>query len=153
MTYLFTSYCHILQQRSVFSPCLPGSIRYQGQAGRRARRMRRPLRPGRQAAGKKNQALSKCENSGFRPRKSRVRSGRQAPRGRFPLQRSPSRQPFWPFIPDTGYFQAGSKKTERRQGQARHETLRVTSPRERHVRRRVKALTHTKTESTIRVLK
>ena len=39
---------------------LPGSsIRVQGQAGRRVRCMWRPQRPGRQAAGKENQAISK----------------------------------------------------------------------------------------------
>ena len=46
-------------QRSIFLLSCLAVSEYQGQAGRPVRCIRRPLRSGRQAAGKKNQAISK----------------------------------------------------------------------------------------------
>ena len=62
-------------------------------------------------AGNKSRRFP-SEDSGFRPGKPRIGPGRQAPRGRFPLQRPP-RQPFWPFYSHTA-IHAGSKKNEHR---------------------------------------
>ena len=88
---------------------LPGSILCIGHARRPVRYMRRPLQgqAGRQQA--RNIRRFPSENSGFRPGKSRIRPGRQAPRGRFPLSKATQAAI---LAVHTVYCQASIKKTE-----------------------------------------